>query len=290
MIIDAHYHLEERMETVDRLLEQMNRYDISRVALIPTMQEPLPYGGMADKALGLMRRAMMGRWRRVGLFMYRSLVNSDGNFLVMNKHYPIYNKLDNESVARVMQAHPDRFFGWIGVNPQIANPIEEVEKWVGQSSWIGVKAHPFFHCYGVAMLNDVAAYCCDKGLPILIHLGADKERGDYHYLPDRYPNLKVIYAHAGLPFYRELWDYAKKKGNVFIDLSSPFLDESLRISCVKALGAQKCLYGSDGPYGYLDVDGSYDHSKILNEILRWPIPDADRERILADNFREIANI
>lgn len=287
MIIDAHYHLEERMETVDRMLDQMNRHGISRIALIPTMQDPIRFGRIFDKPGAVMRKALTGRWRSAGLLLYRSGVTADGKLRLLNKRYPIYDEPDNESVARVMQAHPDRFCGWIFVNPRVADPMAEVEQWVGKPGWIGVKTHPFMHRYPVAMLDDVAAYCGDRGLPILLHLGGDRERGDYRYLPERHPKLKILYAHAGVPFYGELWDYAKKKDSVFVDLSSPLLDGPLRLRVVKALGAEKCLYGTDGPYGYPDTDGLYDHGKILNEILQWPLSEADKERIMGGNFIQI---
>ena len=140
------------------------------------------------------------------------------------------------------------------------------------------------------MVDDVADYCSDNGMPLMVHLGGDKERGDYRYLPERYPNLKVVYAHAGVPFWEKLWDYIKKKDNVFVDLSGQYLDDPLRLKTDKILGAEKCLYGTDGPIGYPDTDGSYDHGKILNEILSWPISEADRERILGGNFIEITGI
>ena len=289
MIVDAHYHLEDRLETVDRLLGQMDRHGISRIALIPAMQDPFYLGRIAGKAGGLMRWVLMGKWRSVGLFLYRTMVTADGKFRLLNKTYMIYDTPDNESVSRVMQAHPDRFYGWIFVNPRVTDSMAIVEKWVGQPGWIGVKAHPFWHRYPVAVLNDVAAYCSDKDLPILVHLGGDRERGDYRYLPEHYPRLKVVYAHAGVPFYRELWDYAKSKNNIFVDLSSPYLNEPLRFTAVKALGAEKCLYGTDGPIGYTDINGSYDHGKILNEILQWPLSDADKEQITGGNFREITS-
>lgn len=290
MIIDAHYHLDERIETVDRLIDQMERLGINRVALIPTMQDPFPYGRIPNKGLSIMRKALMGRWHKLGLWMYRSLVTSDGKFVVMNKRYPIYDKPDNSKVSAVMQAHPDKFYGWIAVNPRVSNAVEKAKKWVGQPGWIGVKTHPFLHRYSISLLNDIGAYCSENGLPILIHLGADSERGNYRILPDRYPNLKVIYAHAGLPFYTQLWEYAKTKENVYIDLSSPFLDEQLRSNAIRTLGAQKCIYGSDGPYGYPDKDGLYDHSKIIQEILRRSISNSDKDRILVGNFKEIFNI
>ena len=75
-----------------------------------------------------------------------------------------------------------------------------------------------------------------------------------------------------------------------MDLSGQYLDDSLRLKAVKILGAEKCLYGTDGPIGYPDANGSYDHGKILNDILHWPISDVDRERILGGNFIEITGI
>jgi predicted TIM-barrel fold metal-dependent hydrolase len=236
---------------------------------------------------GLLRKVLTSRWHSLGLRLYNLNVTSDGKFSLITRRYPIYDEPDNENVARVMLAHPDRFLGWITVNPRVADPVAEAEKWVGQPGWIGVKTHPFLHRYPVAMLDGVAAYCVDKDLPVLIHLGADRERGDYHYLPDRHPNLKIIYAHAGIPFYRELWDFIRDKDNVFVDLSSPYLDEPLRLSAINALGARKCLYGTDGPYGYPDTDGLYHHGRILDEITRMPISDEDKKRILGENVREI---
>lgn len=290
MIIDVHYHLEERIETVDRLLDQMDHHGIDRIVLIPAMNEPFTVGGIVEKFSGLGRWALKGGWRGLGMFLYRSMVTDDGKLVLLNKSYQIYDEPDNESVARVIQAHPDKFYGWILVNPKVADPIAEIEKWIGKPSWIGVKTHPYLHRYPVAMVNDVAAYCSESGLPMLVHLGGERERGDYRYLPERYPNLKIVYAHAGVPFLGELWDYARKKDNIFVDLSSQYLDDPLRLKTVEVLGAEKCLYGTDGPYGYPDTEGSYDHGKILNEILSWPLSDADKERILGGNFLEITGI
>jgi len=285
MIVDAHYHLEERMETVDRLLGQMDRHGIDRVALIATMVDPLYLGGMAERASVVMRKALAGRWRGLGLLMYRTTVTARGKFSALGKTYPIYDTPDNESVARAMQAHPDKFYGWIFVNPSATDPFAELEKWAAQPGWIGVKSHPFWHRYPVAMLDDVAAYCDEKGWPLLVHLGGDQERGDYRYLPGRHPSLKVLYAHAGVPFYRQVWDYAKGKDNVFVDLSSPsYVDRQLRLCAIKALGAEKCLHGTDGPYGHAG------QGRMVGEILRLPLSDADKERILGDNFREMVNV
>jgi predicted TIM-barrel fold metal-dependent hydrolase len=137
------------------------------------------------------------------------------------------------------------------------------------------------------MLDDTAAYCAERGLPMLVHLGGTQERGDYRFLPERHPKTSIIYAHAGVPHYSRIWDYVRAKDNVFVDLSGPYCDEPMRRAAVRDLGPDKCIYGTDGPYGYPGTDGLYDHGAILEEIERLPISDSNKEKVVAGNFMEL---
>jgi predicted TIM-barrel fold metal-dependent hydrolase len=96
--------------------------------------------------------------------------------------------------------------------------------------------------------------------------------------------LKIIYAHAGIPFYRDVWEYARDKDNVFVDLSNPaYVDEPLRLGAIKAMGTASCLHGTDGPYGHAD------QGTMLQAILRLPLADREKERILGANFSALIN-
>jgi predicted TIM-barrel fold metal-dependent hydrolase len=289
MIIDAHYHLEERMEPIGVLLDNMNRYGIDRVVLIPPLNTPFKIDWLTMKSTGPIQRMLNSRWQKPGLIIYGTTVRG-GKYTIGVRRYPIYDNPDNGSVARAIQAHPDKFSGWIAVNPGVADPLAELEKRAREPGWIGVKTHPFMYRHPVAMLDDTAAYCVEKGWPILMHLGTDNVRGDYRYLPERHPKLKIIYAHAGIPFFKNLWEYAKAKNNVHVDLSCSLLETSILAEAIKELGPGKCLYGSDSPYGYPGADGSHDYGRVLKTILRLPVSDEDKERILEDNIRGIADI
>lgn len=293
MIIDAHYHLDERMEPVNEIISRMDRHNIDRIALIARLSEPIHVTGITEK-LSDVGRILLGSNSRLlnrpGRYIYRSTVTRDGMFSVPGKKYAIYDNPDNEEVAQVVKKYPDRFYGWIFVNPAAADAAGEIEKHAPDTSWIGVKSHPFWHRYPVHILDDTAALCVERGMPLLVHLGGDMERGDYRHLPDRHPALKIIYAHSGVPFFSEVWEYCSTRDNVFFDLSSPYLDESLRIRTVQAVGPEKCIYGTDGPFGYPDRDGLYDHGAILSEILRLPISDSAKEMILWKNFHAIARM
>jgi predicted TIM-barrel fold metal-dependent hydrolase len=241
MIIDAHYHLEEQMESVAALLEQMQLNNVNRVALIPKMQEPVHLKGFIKKAGDLLPRLLMSRLRFLGLMLYNSTVTADGRISTLGKKYLLYHKPDNDYIDNVIQTYPDEFYGWIFVNPKVSDPLAEVEQWYGRQGWIGVKTHPFWHNYPVSLLDDVAAFCAEKNMPLLMHLGSDQENGDYRYLPERHPGLKIIYAHAAVPRFREVWNNATQ-------------------------------------------------SLMLARILRLPLSDHEREKILGRNFLEMINI
>lgn len=157
-------------------------------------------------------------------------------------------------------------------------------------NWLGIKAHPFWHRYPLKMLDNIASFCVEKDMPLLIHLGGASENGDCQFLPERHPALNLIYAHAGLPFFQEIWPYIKQKDNVYVDLSSAYLDEPLHRAAVQALGPDKSLYGSDGPFGSPAEDNMYDHGAILAEVDRLPLTSWEKEQILGLNFIELTNL
>jgi predicted TIM-barrel fold metal-dependent hydrolase len=289
MIADAHYHLDPRLESVERLLAQMQAHGIGRVALIASPCDPLHVGKAGTALMRTMRRALAGGAPRVGRILYCCTVHRSGRVSFLSRSAAVYPEPDNDSVERALSAHPDKFVGWLFLNPTVKAPVEEAERRFRNPGWIGVKAHPFWHRYPVQALDDVAALCQERGKPMLVHLGAGR-RGDFRRLPERFPRLKLIYAHAGIPWYGALWEDAVRRENVFVDLSSPYLDKALRHRALRALGASRCLYGSDGPYGYPAPDGGYDHGAILRQIRQAGLGAEDLDRVLGGNFKAIAAV
>lgn len=284
MIVDAHYHLEEELETVEALLAQMDKHDVSRVALIPKMNEPFHLKPIPKFAGSLLPPLLMSRLRFLGLLLYNSTVTSDGKLSTLGIKYRLYHNPDNSYIDEVLQEYSDRFFGWIFINPKTMNPIDEIGRWSGRQGWIGVKTHPFWHSYPISMLDDVAAYCEENQLPILMHLGGNKEKGDFRYLPERHPGLKIIYAHAATPYFGEVWNFAKKKENVFVDLSSSiYMNQMVLSKVIGRLGSTKCLYGTDGPYAEAT------QGRMLSRISQLSLSDDEREKILASNFLNVIN-
>ncbi len=287
MIVDAHYHLDPPLEPIDRLLAQMDAHGIGRVAVIAALSDPIHLSALGVRRWLAMRGALAAEAPERGDFLYRMTVRRSGRVSYAGRGAAIYPRPDNDAVERVVAQHPDRLVGWFCVNPREGIGADEAERRLARPGWIGVKAHPFWHQYAVEALDPIAELCQARGRPMLVHLGAPGERGDFRRLPDRFPRLKLLYAHALIPWYGRAWDDVRRREHVLVDLSSPYLDRALRHAALRALGPGRCVYGSDGPYGYPGPDGLYDHGAILQQIERYGMTAPDLDRVLGGNFNAL---
>lgn len=269
------------MLTLEKMIEGMDKNNVTKTALIAPMNETMfELDSTFQHYLQRLFRLFILNAPQIGLKVYDGLVK-DGYLKLYGNSYKIFTKPNNDIVATAITRFPDRFLGWVAVNPKIPNFVEEVEYYLHKPNFIGVKAHPFMHGYNIKELDPVAALCESKGVPMLIHLSSELD--SYKYLPENFPKLKLIYAHAGLPFWNELWRYVKNLPNVFVDTSSDYLNPSIVKMAVETLGYRKVLFGCDGPYGMKNFN-EYDYSDKKCWIDSLPIPDNQKEYILGKNF------
>lgn len=281
MIIDCHFHVDETMLTLEKMIEGMDKNDVTKTALIAPMNGTMfDLDSIFQQGLQHLFRFLILNVPQIGLGIYDGLVK-DGYLKLYGNSYKIFTKPDNDIVATAIDRFPDRFLGWVAVNPMIHVSVEEVELYLNKPGFIGVKAHPFMHEYNIKALDPVAAMCETKGIPMIIHLSSEPD--SYKYLPENYPELKLIYAHAGLPFWKKLWNYVKNQPNVFVDTSSDYLNPSIVKKAVESLGYRKVLYGCDGPYGMKKFN-EYDYLTKKSWVDSLQIPDDQMEYILGKNF------
>lgn len=284
-VIDAHAHLEPRMLEPGRMIEKLDHAGVRRVVLIPSMNDPLP--DTPERLLWLARQlSQRATTRPLVECIHRSTLTADGNLRLGGKTIPIYRKPDNDAVASLVRAHPDRFWGWIFLNPKNADALDDLEKYRDVPGMVGIKLHPHWHDWPIASVLPIVRRARELSMPLLIHFGFG-DRGDVRALCDAAGDTPVVAAHAGFPFYRDLWRLADAYPRLHVDLSSPYIDEALARRAVEAMGPGRCVYGTDAPYGFHDTDGSYDYGEIQRWILRMPISNHDLEGILSRTFLEI---
>jgi predicted TIM-barrel fold metal-dependent hydrolase len=193
-------------------------------------------------------------------------------------------------VFNAIKKHPDRFLGWIFVNPKgKKDQISEFEKYKDMPGFIGIKAHPFWHHFKPIELAPVAEKLAQTGKPLLLHLGFDEE-GDFEALLKKVPDLKLILAHAGFPGYSDTWRNIKNRKNIYLDISqTTYTSENATLGVMECLGVDRLLFGTDGPYGFHGKHG-YDYGFIKRRIEKL-FPDTRvQARLLGDNFAELTGV
>ena len=279
-VVDVHAHYEPRMLAVPAMLAQMDARGIRQVALIPCMNDPLPE--TPARLLAVVRRLMRSPCHPLARVIAEATITDGGDLRLGGKVHAIYPRPDNASVAEVVRAHPDRFLGWIFLNPRAAVGLDELERWRGVAGMIGVKLHPHWHGWPLVDAIPIARRCEELGMPVLLHLGFG-DRGDWRVLTAAAPRLRLIFAHAGIPHYDRIWGAIRADRRLALDVSSPYLDEALVRDAVAAVGPERVLYGTDAPYGFHDPDGGYDYGAIRGWVERLRLPARDIDRVLSGN-------
>jgi predicted TIM-barrel fold metal-dependent hydrolase len=284
-VIDVHAHFEPRMLDLPAMVAKLDRAGIDQVALIPAMQDPIT--DRADLLVKAMRFLLQRGQQTLVERLTRRMYTADGDLKLRGKLIHIYPVPDNQAVADVIAARPDRFLGWIFLNPAVmGDAVEELERWRQLPGFIGVKLHPFWHRWPMEAALPIARRCETLRLPILIHLGFGAS-GRWQVLVDACPKLRLIFAHAGMPWFGKMWDAIARNPNLHLDVSSPYLDEALVRRAVAAVGPERALYGTDAPYGFEAADHSYDYDAIRGWVERLPVAGRAIDRIFADNAREL---
>jgi uncharacterized protein len=289
MVIDCHYHLEEREFTRAELLREMDKAGIDKVALMGSMIGPFPE--VPKILLKILQAILESRaLRGLGRLLVANFT-PEGAVKILGKPYQIITDPDNASVFKAVRENPDRFLGWVFVNPRgKLDQVAELEKYKDEPGFVGVKAHPFWHHFTPVELVPVAHRIAEMGKPLLIHCGFGSE-GDFDALIKAVPDLKLVLAHTGFPEYSDTWKAVQDKKNVYLDLSqTSYVSEKATRESVSFLGAGRLLFGTDGPAGFHDSEGRYDYGFIKRRIMGLFPREDDQEKLLGGNFARLTGI
>jgi uncharacterized protein len=131
----------------------------------------------------------------------------------------------------------------------------------------------------------------DAGIPVVIHCGSGPAPGEHtgpgpiRLLLQRYPRLRLIIAHLGMPEYVDFMEVCENSFDVRLDTTmafTPFVDElmpfpSSQLNRLRDLG-DRILFGSDFP------NIPYSYADAMRSLTRLPgVDDAWLRGVLHDN-------
>ncbi|MBU1172500.1 MAG: amidohydrolase family protein [Proteobacteria bacterium] len=285
MVVDCHYHHIPETISTDALIKNMDQQGIDRIALMASLCGPLPE--TKEILITFMRFGLNRSWLRNLPKKLITKFSPEGNIILPSGLIEIYPDIDNSVVFDEADRHPDRFFAWCMVKPgSSTDPVAEYERWEKHPACIGVKAHPFWHRYAPIELLKVSERLVRNNKPLILHLGFDNH-GDILSLANALPELKIILAHTAFPCYSDTWKLIKERKNISVDFSATaYVDPSIMKKASDYLGIERCIYGSDGPFGSHGPHGHFDLCVIKKQIEDLFQDPGKRKRILGENFME----
>lgn len=289
MIVDCHQHLVPDIISTENLIAQMDKTGIDKIALMASPCGPIPEP--SPLLISAMRYSLTRSWLRPLSKKSITRFTEEGDVQLPTSVIKILKNPDNPLIFETAERYPDRFLAWCMVNPfGNKDPVPEYDRWKNHPACIGVKAHPFWHRYPLKKLLPVAERLVEKKAPLIVHLGFG-ENGDILSFANELPELKIILAHAGFPCYSDTWKIIKNRKNIVVDLSATaYVDEKIMADVSSWLGIERCLFGTDGPFGSHNDHIGFDMGLIKRRIEKV-FPNKGHQRmILGENFMNIINL
>lgn len=140
---------------------------------------------------------------------------------------------DDEVTAAAVAKYPKKFVGFAALDPRRADAMELLEHAIQDLGLNGVKFGPIYNAVSLLdpRMEPFYRFCVKNNLPLTMHMGttyarnAPLDHGRPIHVEEialRHPDLKLIMAHMGHPWYEECIAVARKQPNVCCEVSALF--------------------------------------------------------------------
>jgi uncharacterized protein len=202
-------------------------------------------------------------------------INRTVLFAAFHSDYAVANR----QVARFVRASPDRFYGFAFVHPirdrgRVESLIAEA---VDRFGFVGIKVHR----HDARITREICQAARKYRVPVLYDVMG--EVSVCELLAGEYPDVSFIIPHLGS--FADDWraqlafiDHLTRHPNIYTDTSGVRRFDLL-MNAVERAGAEKFLFGSDGPWLHPELE--------LTKVRLLGLPEGEEQLILSRNFLKL---
>lgn len=192
---------------------------------------------------------------------------------------------DNEGLLAAIEPYAS-MSAWYWVNPLRPPSRQEAEIALRRPRVVGLKLHAYWHRFSPEQGRDALRWSADAGKPVYLILNFGWLRHARRLLAE-FPSTPFIFGYGGMPYFDALWEEVRGVENAYVDLTSFHLDERAIGDLVRALGPERCLYGTDCPYNFPGPDGRFDYGRTLARVRGLGLTPAAQTQVLEGNARRL---
>jgi hypothetical protein len=201
----------------------------------------------------------------------------------------------NDLIVDAVRKHPDRLAGLCVINPQHGPYAQQEARRYLASGMRGIKLHPILHgFYSISgeLVNPIMEIAEEAHVPMVTH-------SDFHAacctpyevarLAARFPRVTVVMLHMGIDpaGLAQIPDIVAPVANLVVDTSlTPDLPYGVYVNSVRKLGADRVLFGSDGPFVSIEAN----LAKLAAAELTYGLTKEEKRKILGTNAARVFRI
>lgn len=206
-------------------------------------------------------------------------------------------KSNNASVIDFVQSYPEKFFGFIGLDPHKGmKAIAELKHAIEGLGLHGAAVDPYLaQMYPHdAKYYPIYSKCCELDIPLVFTTGpatlvpnavVDHVAPRYiDYVARDFPELKIVISHGCYPWVNEAIIVAERNANVYIEISeyerSPMSEAY--IQAANTMISDKLLYASAHPF--------VDFRQALGTYKELPFTPEVRQKVMHDNAARLLGL
>lgn len=206
-------------------------------------------------------------------------------------------KSNNDSVIEFSSKYPDKFIGFVGLDPHKGmRAIEELKIAVSEHNIKGAAIDPYLAQIYVndAKYYPIFAKCCELNIPLVITTGTatlvpnaiiDHVAPRYiDFVARDFPELKIVVSHGGYPWVNEMIIVCQRNANVYLELSEyeAFPLSDTYIQAVNTIIGDKVMFASAHPF--------VDFREAIKTYENMPLKDDVREKIMYKNASRVLGL
>lgn len=190
----------------------------------------------------------------------------------------------NNMVIDAVRKYPDRFLGYITINPNYPEDIKnELDRGFAIDGMFGVKLHPGTHDKPIEHRNYHIAYevANHKKCVVLIHVWGKGPVRTVGKMADQYPDISFVMGHGGADIegMEAAAEVVGSHKNVYVDIAISRAREGNVEWLVKNMGSDKVLYGTDMPF--------FDPRPTLGRLAFADLTETDKKNIFGLNMERL---
>lgn len=169
----------------------------------------------------------------------------------------------DQYVADFVARAPQKLIGFAACDPTQPGTMQELVHAIEDLELRGLKMGPIYAGFDPRdpRCDPVYAYCQDNGIPILFHTGTTYNSNAplgfsrpwlFDQIAIDYPELRMVLAHLGHPFYDECLVVIRKHPHVYADIAAlyyrPWQFYNMLVLAQEYGVTHKLLFGTDYPF------------------------------------------